>query len=138
MSKSLRVSAQELKQHFLESAWPIVDAYIDAALGKKDLASLNSGCREEVWDLIKTLMVQSSDKLELNIESPQDILKAVESGKCTFEEGDKLLALYKKVKDIETVGLSSGNGLDGLTVVIQNGNVKPEPILIESQNARIE
>ena len=138
MSKSLRVSAQELKQHFLESAWPIVDAYIDAALGKKDLASLNSGCREEVWDLIKTLMVQSSDKLELNIESPQDILKAVESGKCTFEEGDKLLALYKKVKDIETVGLSSGNGLDGLTVVIQNGNIKPEPILIESSNARIE
>ena len=135
MSKSVRVSAQELKQHFLDNAWPIVDAYINAALGKEDLQSLNSGCREEVWDLIKTLMVQSSDKLELNIENPQDILKAVENGECTFEEGDKLLALYKKVKEIENVGTVS-SGLDGLTVNILNTSVSPTLPLIELSNER--
>lgn len=121
--KSLRVTAQELKQHFLETAWPIVDAYVNAALGKADIESLNSSCREEVWDLIKSLMLQSSDKLELNIESPEDILKAVESGKCTFEEGDKLLSLYKKVKEIEFTGIGAGQ-LEGggITInILQNG-----------------
>ena len=128
-NKSLRISAQELKQHFLEGAWPIVDAYINAALGTKDLESLNSGCREEVWDLVKKLMLQSSDKLELDIENPEDILKAVESGKCTFEEGDKLLGLYQKVKQIEGGGMIEGSGC--LVVNVLVAGERKEPILIE-------
>ena len=136
MEKSLRVSAQELKQHFLESAWPIVDAYVKAALGVEDIKSLNSNCREEVWDLIKKLMIQSSDKLELDIESPSDILKAVESGKCTFEEGEKLLALYKQVREITNP--SNGSGDTGIQITILNSN-KSEPQLIEANPiARIE
>ncbi len=133
MSKSVRVSAQELKVHFLESAWPIVDAYVDAALGRAELQSLNSGCREEVWDLIKSLMLQSSDKLDIQIETVEDILKAVENGECTFEEGDKLMSLYKKAKEIENVGGMQINEGGGLVINILNAPSR-EPELIEVKN----
>lgn len=116
---SVRVSAQALKVHFLNSAWPIVDAYIGAALGTEDIESLNSNCREEVWDLVKQLMIQSSDKLDLQITNVEDILKAVENGDCTFEEGDKLMSLYKKAKEIENHSGLGGGG-DGLTINILN------------------
>ena len=112
----VRETAQKLKQHFLDSAGPIVQAYIDAALGKKDFDSINSGAREEVWDVMKKLMLQSSDKLELEIASAQDVIDAVSKGKCTFEEGEKLLNLYHKVKQIETQGQLDGTG--GLTINI--------------------
>lgn len=136
-NNEIRLSAQELKAYFLKNAYPIVDQYIKAALGKEDLKSLSSDCRKEVWDLIKSLMLQSSDKLELNIESVEDILKAVENGKCTFEEGDKLMGLYKKAKEIEMSGklgtISDGGG--GIVVNILAAPVQSVPLVpvIESK-----
>ena len=124
----VRATAQEMKQHFLDAAEPLVQQYIDAALGKEDFKSMNVGAREEVWDVLKKLMLQSSDKLELDIESAEDVLDAVSSGKCTFEEGEKLLNLYKKVKDIETAGILEGTG--GLTINILNHSDKA-PVVID-------
>ena len=116
--KSVRHTAQELKQYFLDNAEPLVKQYIDAALGEGTLASTNSDARMEVWDVLKTLMLQSSDKLDISIESAQDVLDAVSTGKCTFDEGEKLLNLYKKMKEINEVGLIPGAGAQGLTINI--------------------
>lgn len=141
MSNNLRVTAQALKARFLNTAWPIVDAYINAALGIEELKSLNSGCREEVWDLVKKLMLQSSDKLEIDIKNAEDIIKAVSNGKCTFEEGDKLLAMFKKVKEIENINMQrEGGGGEGLVINVlappQEADIKciSEEIINEEKN----
>lgn len=130
----VRATAQQMKQHFLEMAAPLVDQYVAAALGVSDFTSVNAGAREECWDVLKKLMLQSSDKLELDIESAQDVIDAVSKGKCTFEEGEKLLSLYKKVKDIETAGILEGTG--GLTINILNHST-PVPVEIETEAGHI-
>jgi len=119
-SPEVRATAQSLKKYFLTNAEPLLKQYIDAALGTGQLQSTNAGAREEVWEVLKTLMLQSSDKLDINIETAEDVLKAVSTGKCTFEEGEKLLSLYKKMKEINTVGLLPGSGETGLTINILN------------------
>jgi len=118
MAKDLRQTAQELKQHFLEEAAPLVDEYINAALGKGQLQSTNASARQEVWDLLAHLMKQSSDKMDISIETAEDVIKAVTEGKCTLDEGKQLLALYKTAKDINTVGLLPGTNEGGLTINI--------------------
>jgi len=130
MSKKVRTpTAQELKTRFLDIAHPIVDAYVNAALGKEQLQSTNSGCREEVWELVKKLMLQSSDKLELDINEPMDIIKAVETGKCTFKEAEQLLDMYKRVKEIETVGQTGIEGGVALQINIQGADKQEVPLI---------
>lgn len=117
--KSIRHSAQELKQYFLDNAEPLVKQYIDAALGNGELKSTNADARTEVWDVLKTLMLQASDKLDVEITSAQDVLNAVSKGRCTFKEGEQLLDLYKKMSDIDNAGkLGSIGGGTGLTINI--------------------
>lgn len=118
MDKDVRATAQSLKSMFLEGAEPLVQQYIDAALGTGQLQSTNAGAREEVWEVLKTLMLQSSDKLDIHIETAEDVLEAVSTGRCTFEEGEKLLNLYKKMKDINQVGMLPGATDNGLTINI--------------------
>lgn len=125
-------SAQELKDHFLEKAQPIVDEYINAALGVEDLKSLNAGAREEVWDVIKQLMIQSSEKLQLDqIEGPEDIIKAVEAGKCTIKEADALLSMYKQVKDIKSDGIEGGTNIQINIMGAEATPIEVEPPQIE-------
>lgn len=137
----VRQTAQQLKQKFLEDAAPLVQQYVDAALGVADFNSMNAGAREEVWGVLKQLMLQSSDKLELDIQTAEDVLEAVSQGKCTFEEGEKLLSLFKKVKDIETAGQLPGGPGTGLqiTILAGDGNVKVEqPQILEGESHAIE
>ena len=134
-------TTQELKSHFMEIAWPIVDSYVNAALGKEDLKSFNSGCREEVWELVKKLMIQSSDKMNLDIDNPRDILLAVENGECTFKEAEQLLDLYQRVKDIEQEGGAVNSGNTGLLININTSSENQLPVpeevtLIECKTER--
>ena len=115
---TLRQTAQQLKQHFLEEAAPLVDAYVNAALGKSEIQSTNADARTEVWDLLAHLMKQSSDKLEIDIKTAEDVIKAVTDGKCTMQEGEQLLKLYKTAKEITTVGMLPGASEGGLTINI--------------------
>lgn len=125
----VRETAQALKQSFLDHAAPLVQQYIDAALGNAEFTSTNMDAREEVWDVLKKMMLQSSDKLEIDIQSAEDVLDAVSSGKCTFEEGEKLLKLFKQVKDIEMTG-KLGDGTGGLTINILSATT-PVPAVID-------
>jgi len=136
-AKPIRHTAQELKQYFLDNAQPLVDEYIAAALGKGELSSTNMSAREEVWAVLKQLMLQSSDKLDIAIDSAQDVLEAVSKGKCTFEEGQKLLAMYKQMKEIENVGVVPGSASGGFTINIL-GTQKAEPLTVEQPTKVIE
>ena len=127
---TVRHTAQELKQYFLDNAQPLVKEYIDAALGKGELQSTNMSAREEVWGVLKQLMLSSSDKLNIDISSAQDVLDAVSNGKCTFQEGEKLLDMYKKMKDIENVGLVPGSAAAGFTINIL-GSQQAEPVQVK-------
>ena len=133
MSNKVRTpTAQELKTHFMEIAWPIVDSYVNAALGVEDLKSYNAGCREEVWELVKKLMIQSSDKMSLDIQEPMDVIKAVERGDCTFKEAEQLLGMYKRVKEIDNIERGVVGENQGLQINILNAS-SPEPIAIEHE-----
>jgi len=125
-----KISAQKLKAQFLEEAAPLVDQYISAALGKGELESTNIGAREEVWDVLKQLMLQSSTKIDIDVKSAQDVIDAVTAGKCTFEEGDKLMKLYESARKIEgnnLVGLEAGQ--QGFTINILNSQEASKPEL---------
>jgi len=135
--KSVRHSAQELKQFFLDNAEPLVKEYIDAALGKGELQSTNAGAREEVWQLLAHLMKQSSEKIDINIESAEDVIKAVTQGKCTMLEGEQLLKLYKIARDIETSGqIGQIGGGGGLTINILSATQPQE--IIEAEPSYLE
>lgn len=132
MSKDI-MTAQQLKEMFLKEAEPLVKEYVNAALGESSFKSTNSDARAEVWSVLKELILGASDKLDINIESAEDVLKAVTDGKCTFDEGQKLLGLYKQMKEINTVGILPGaQGGGGLTINILGSKspttVNPEPI----------
>ena len=135
VTKSYRTpTAQELKKHFIDIAWPIVDSYVNAALGKEELASFNTGCREEVWELVKKLMVQSSDKMSLDIQNPRDVVLAVERGDCTFKEAEQLLDLYQRVKEIESNEVPVGSaGLPGVNIMIATSSGEEKPLAIEGK-----
>lgn len=111
------MNPSELRDHFLNRAAPLVDAYIDAALGTKDLDSYDSDARKEVWGILKRLLLASTDKLDMpHIEGPEDVLKAVESGKCTLEQAQMLIEMYNQVRYPQGGGPGQGGPLFNITV----------------------
>jgi hypothetical protein len=92
------MTPDELREKFIKQASPLMDQYIKAALGDEDIKSLNAGCRKEVWDLLKSIIVASADKIKIDVNDPKDILKAVESGQCTIEQGQQLLNMYTQLQ----------------------------------------
>ena len=128
---TLRQSAQEIKQKFIERAAPLVDEYVDAALGLGELSSNNADARTEVWEFLAFLMKQSSEKIDISIENAEDVIKAVTDGKCTMAEGKQLLDLYKTAREIETSGQIGQLGQGGgLTINILNSN---QPTEVEAE-----
>lgn len=124
-------SAQGLKEHFLEISQSLIDEYVSAALGDSEIKSTNTHCREEVWDVLKKLMLQSSSKLEImEGGSPDAIINAVEQGKCTIEEGKELLNMYKQLRDIQD---PKGTG-NGMNLQININGVNDTPIEVVSDD----
>ena len=130
--RTLRKTAQELKQQFLKAAEPLVEQYVQAALGTGELQSTNASAREAVWELLSKLMVQSGESLELDIQCAEDVIKAVTDGRCTMEEGQALLKLYKTAKEIEHVGQLPGGTTGGLTInILSSGNGETQARVLE-------
>ncbi len=104
------LTASELKMKFLEIAEPILQEYVGAALGTSELKSTNAGCRAEVWDLMKQLILKASDTMRpdtssgLEITCTKDITKFVKEGKLTVEDGKSLLSMYKMIAEIDSLG----------------------------------
>ncbi len=113
------MTPQELRKLVLENGEELVKQYIDAALGKGKFNSTNMGAREELWDTLKSMILKADDpvKNKIDIKEAQTILEHVADGKLTLEEGERLLSMYKTVKDIERPQLEAGG--TNITVVIQ-------------------
>ena len=121
------MSSQELKQKILSEAGPLVDQYIRAALGTGVIESTNQSAREEVWDVLKQLMLESSSKIDIDVKTAKDVRAAVTSGKCTFEEGKQLMELYKAAKVVEQNSVIGSEGASGFTINILNAAELPAP-----------
>lgn len=126
-----------MKEIILEAGEALVKEYANVALGVKgeDFSSTNITAREEVWELCKKLILDSSDKMSIKVNNPQDVLDAVSAGSCTVQEGKELMLLFKQMKDIETadkpqlLGGTSGGG--GLNITINTSSTEiPEPIQV--------
>lgn len=128
-------TASELKLKFLEAAEPILYEYIGAALGTSELKSTNAGCRAEVWSLMKELILKASDTMRpedscgLEITCSKDITKFVKEGKLTVEDGKTLLAMYKTIAEIDSLGSEGGKPklpVLNITLRDENGERKVE------------
>lgn len=100
-------TAQQLKEHFLEKAAPLLDQYIGATFGEAALTSVDSTCREEVWGMLKDFLSKADEKIILEgkyREGPEGVLLAVMEGHITIEEGERLIDMHKKIKDIAVAG----------------------------------
>lgn len=126
----LEVLSHEFKQYFLDNAKPLLVQYIQAATGEADLQSTNSGAREEIWSVVKELILRGSDKIKVSVNSPEDVLAAVSSGKCTVQEAKELMAMFKQIKEINQKDLPQlGSGGDrGLQINIMSGSNEPSRV----------
>jgi Asp-tRNA(Asn)/Glu-tRNA(Gln) amidotransferase B subunit len=97
--KTKKITAQYLREQFLIKAAPLLDQYINAALGTEQVKSVNSAARDEVWSILKALLLKSTDKIKLSTPGIQGIINAIESGECTPEEAQKLIDIYKTARD---------------------------------------
>lgn len=92
-----------LKSHFLHRASPLIDDYIDAALGESVLKSTNDHARFEVWKLLVEIMRQADNKAPiLNMKGKKIddqislILEDVFSGNTSPAEGRELISIVQQ------------------------------------------
>jgi len=121
----------QLKQQFLEKASPLIDEYIGAALGTRELSSTSAVCRDEVWKLLKTIILDSSSSVSIEARTMEEILVAVSSGQCTLEEGAKLLEMYTSVKGTYT---STADSTAGISINILGSTSLPKVLTHESKD----
>ena len=94
------MNPSEMKYHFIERASPLIDDYIDSALGVSYMKSNNSLIQQEVWNLLRELILNAKNKAPLlnlrgkNIESQIDeILTKVSAGEINLEEAKEYMSL---------------------------------------------
>jgi len=118
----------QLRQLILDNGEELVQQYIDAALGKGGFTATNLSAREEMWDMLKSMMLKSSDTVDaLDVQEARNILDHVASGKLTLAEGDKLLAMFKTVAEIERPTIDAGG--TSVTVVIQSADKQETKVI---------
>lgn len=118
-------SPANLKAHFLHRASPLIDEYIDAALGNSTFSATSDHARFEVWTLLKTIIIEAKNPapiLDIKGKTIDDqvsqILTLASTGKCTLEEARDFLSLVqqgfeltelpeimKKMESLEALGV---------------------------------
>jgi len=101
--KDFEITPTNLKEHFLKRAAPLIDDYIDKALGKKVGKSSNQYEQHEVWDVLKTIILSTKSYAPIVDlkggtidEQVSKILALVSTGKLTLEEGKEYLSLVQQ------------------------------------------
>lgn len=99
----------ELRNHLIANLGEVIDHYLNVATGKEDVKSTNHNMRQEVWELAKEIMTNSGQLIQIDGDgTPEGVLRAIEDGKCSIQDGEKLLKIYYKVKEIENIGKEAG------------------------------
>lgn len=101
--KNFDITPANLKSHFLHRAAPLIDDYIDAALGNRNLNSTNDHARFEVWSMLKTIILEAKNPMPLmNIKGKtiddqvDDILTMATTGKIDLQEAKELISLVQQ------------------------------------------
>lgn len=127
-------ASHNLKGILLENAEELLKQYIQSALGKGEMQSHNREARSEVWGLVKHVILNASDILDIDVNSPEAIIGAVARGQCTADEARQLLKLYRQVSDINTqekgaaLASSGGSGSLNITIMTNTKDEQPQPI----------
>lgn len=119
----------QLREHLLRRAAPLLDQYIDAAMGKDTIESIDPHFREQVWGMIKKFIESADNKIYLPDDyrgSPDKILTAVETGHITLEEGERLLMMYRVIKQIEMEGKGGPDTVNQTLIPNLTINTLPE------------
>ena len=92
----------DLRKQFLELAAPLMEQYIEAAIGDKPLQGVSSVAAGEVWDTLKHIILTADDPTPLGRsrgKSPEkkveQVLAQVASGKLTPSEGKAHMQLIQ-------------------------------------------
>jgi len=97
----------ELKSKLLTEAEELLDNYINAALGKEALMSVDGGAREAIWELLTRYMTEADEHIQIPDGlrgTPEGVLTAVEQGMITIEEGERLLKMHLTIANINNAG----------------------------------
>ena len=96
-----------LRKDFIKRATPVVNAYVDVALGKGALKTSDKSVSDKVWEAMNTIIQQADDPVPLAKLTDGDItarvdavLSQVASGEITPDEGKKLIGLLQAGFDI--------------------------------------
>jgi len=97
----------KMRQHFLERASPMIDDMIDAALGEGRMKSNNALAQQEVWDILKSVIMQAENPAPLlnlrgdSVDKQVDtILTKVSAGEITFNEAKEYMSLVSMGFDL--------------------------------------
>lgn len=105
MSKKKKKAKKEitptsLRKEFLEEAKPIMNAYIDVALGDGVLKG-NKEIHGKVWEVLSQVILQADDTRKIHIKTNADILDLLSKGKVSVSEAERLMGLMQKMFEME-------------------------------------
>ncbi|MHA1220146.1 MAG: hypothetical protein ACTSQB_00255 [Candidatus Heimdallarchaeota archaeon] len=101
--RSFDPTPMNLRRHFLHRASPLIDEYINAALGTSTFSATSDHARSEVWGILKQLIIEAKNPAPMldlrgkNIEEQIDkILTLVSTGGISLEEGREYISLVQQ------------------------------------------
>ena len=64
--------------------------------GEREYYSSKDGkMRFEIWEIVKSMIINSSENMKAELSTTRDVIKAVTEGKITVSEGEKLINMLK-------------------------------------------
>jgi len=97
------ITPSNLRSHFLKRSAPLLDDFISSALGKKPLQTGNAYAQTQVWEMLKTIILEAKNPAPLvdlkgkTIDEQVDkILTMSSTGKITLEEAKDFLSLVQQ------------------------------------------
>lgn len=116
---SFEITPVNIRRHFLHKAAPLIDTYIDVALGKKVPETTNLQMQNQVWEVLREIILSASD------HAPVIDLK----GKTVDEQVSKILEL------VSTGGIPIDQGKEYLSLVQQGFELTELPDIIAKMEA---
>ena len=96
----IQITPTTLRTEFLQEAKPIMNAYIDVALGDGVMKG-NKEIYSKVWDVLSQVILQADDMRKIHVQSNADILKLLRHGKLTVGEAERLMGVMQKMFEME-------------------------------------
>jgi hypothetical protein len=97
----MKRTPSELRDEFIQKAYPIIDEYINAALGTSEFKATSTDARTQVWDTIKTVILGATTLQKINAESTNNIIQMLANGDISIDQAMKLMSILEKQSNID-------------------------------------